>query len=119
MNNLLNFSQPNSIIFSNKENGKMEAILNIVSKADEIKQQIKSKFLSKQKEQETVNEKEQIISSLKETEQEIKNARSKFDMQTDFELIDISILELNALEKKYSYLLKEAKKQRKVSTTAS
>lgn len=53
--------------------------------------------------------KEEILSNLKEVQKRKLALQSAFDLETDFELIDSYILELNALEKRYSHLFKLAK----------
>lgn len=59
--------------------------------------------------QEEINRRE-IIGRMNETKQRLEAVRSKFDAVTDFDLIDVYINEMAAVEKQYSILFKEAKK---------
>lgn len=45
---------------------------------------------------------------------QISVVQSHFDIQTDFDLIDSNIHELDSLEKRYTYLIKEAKRRRQL-----
>lgn len=53
----------------------------------------------------------EILTALQETAQRLAAIRSCFDCETDFDMIDSYILELDALEKRYSYLIKRAKQE--------
>lgn len=67
----------------------------------------------KAREKEQANpEHERLMGELQETKQRLENARQRFDLETNFDLIEACILEVEALERRYSYLLKEAKRER-------
>ena len=55
-------------------------------------------------------ERENMLKDINKIKLEIKAARSHFDFQTDFELIEADIYHLNELESRYNYLIKESKK---------
>lgn len=74
----------------------------------------KDKFIKEQeitrKEEAVNNTHLALIEEIRKTEQSLNNARNRFDLYTDNDLIDASIMEIDALEKRYAYLIKEAKK---------
>ncbi len=51
----------------------------------------------------------QLLEQIRETGKEMAAVRSRFDLETNFDLIDAYILEMESLEKRYGYLIKEAK----------
>ena len=59
----------------------------------------------------TVNEYEKnlILAELKRTRQALDNAYDNFQNVVDPDLIDCYIYEVNAVQQKYKYLLKQAK----------
>ncbi|MEG2428927.1 MAG: DUF2508 family protein [Oscillospiraceae bacterium] len=61
------------------------------------------------KEQETTVKRNTLLGEIKDIQLQIESVRSCFDMTTDFDLTDAYIMELYALEKKHSYLMKIAK----------
>ncbi len=78
-----------------------------------ILQQVEKLPFVKTREKEQVNPVHQrLMGELQETHRLLENARQRFDLETNFDLIEVAILEVDALERKYSYLLKEAKKER-------
>ena len=78
-----------------------------------ILQQVEKLPFVKTREKEQVNPvHQQLMGELQETHRLLENARQRFDLETNFDLIEVAILEVDALERKYSYLLKEAKKER-------
>lgn len=77
----------------------MEGILNIFSKAT---------FKAKANEEENKQSKD-ILDRIRDTKLEMGAIRCCFDLETNFDLIDAYILQLDALEKRYSYLIKQAK----------
>ena len=78
-----------------------------------ILQQVEKLPFVKTREKEQVNPVHQrLMVELQETHRLLENARQRFDLETNFDLIEVAILEVDALERKYSYLLKEAKKER-------
>jgi len=58
---------------------------------------------------EEVVEREELLYEIKETTGRIAAIRSCFDLETNFDLIDSYIMEMDALEKRYAYLIKKAK----------
>ncbi len=78
-----------------------------------ILQQVEKLPFIKTREKEQINPVHQrLMDELQETHRLLENARQRFDLETNFDLIEVAILEVDALERKYSYLLKEAKKER-------
>lgn len=53
----------------------------------------------------------EILERLRETSRALSCLRSCFDLETDPDLMDSYILELGALEKRYSYLLRRAREE--------
>lgn len=53
----------------------------------------------------------ELLQELREMSRQLAAARSRFNCETDFDMIDADILELEALEKRYSCLLKRAKQE--------
>ncbi len=58
------------------------------------------------------NERQELMDAIRRTAGELEAVRSRFDLETDFDLVDACILELNSLERRYDYLIKEARRQR-------
>lgn len=56
-----------------------------------------------------------LLKRIKETDTRLRAMRSAFECEVDFELIDIYILEIDALERQYSYLLRQAKAEHVVA----
>lgn len=83
----------------------MEGILKITSKLPIFKSQQKASV----KDAEVLEQKTAILEGLREISKRKAALQSAFDLETDFELIDSYILELDALEKRYSRLFKLAK----------
>lgn len=52
-----------------------------------------------------------LMEQLKETSRELGAIRSCFETETDFDMLDSYIMQIDALEKRYSYLLKRAKQE--------
>jgi hypothetical protein len=77
----------------------MEGIINVFSKA-----------LSKPKvEAEQKKNAQELLDQIRDVKLEMGAIRCCFDLETNFDLIDSYILQLDALEKRYSYLIKQAK----------
>ncbi|MEG0570012.1 MAG: DUF2508 family protein [Oscillospiraceae bacterium] len=55
------------------------------------------------------NDNEDMLAQIKEIQLQLTAAQLAFEMETDFDLIDSYVLQLDSLEKRYSYLLKKAK----------
>lgn len=81
----------------------MEAIVRLISHIPQIKIR-KANIQSA--------EREDILKQLRETKKQLDAVRSCFDLETNFDLIDSYIMEMDSLEKRYSYWLKEAKNAR-------
>lgn len=54
---------------------------------------------------------EDLLEQLRETSRQLGAVRSCFESETNFDMIDSYIMQLDALEKRYSYLLKQARKE--------
>lgn len=50
-----------------------------------------------------------LLNHIKETHIRLNAMRSAFECETNFDLIDVYILEIDALERQYSFLIKQAK----------
>lgn len=55
-------------------------------------------------------EKEQLLKEINSTVTELETVYSKFENVTEPDLIDCAIFELNAIQKRYKYLLNQIKK---------
>lgn len=76
-----------------------------------IRNRITTLTAGKQKTQVQTGDAE-LIELIRQTGREIEAVRSRFDLETDFDLIDSFVMELNSLEKRYDFLIKEAKRER-------
>ncbi len=54
---------------------------------------------------------EELLALIRQTGRELETVRSRFELETDFEMVEAHILELNSLEKRYDCLIREAKKR--------
>jgi len=54
---------------------------------------------------------EELLALIRQTGRELETVRSRFELETDFEMVEAFILELNSLEKRYDCLIREAKKR--------
>ncbi len=57
------------------------------------------------------NEEEELIYTIERAQQELNAAESFFNAATDPDLVDHAVFNLEAAEKKYFYLLKQARKR--------
>ncbi len=80
----------------------MEGIVNLINRLPMLK--FKEKVVIDTK-------KIELMQHIKETHTRLKAMRSAFECETNFDLIEVYILEIDALERKYSYLIKQAKNQ--------
>ncbi len=81
----------------------MEGIINLFSKPI---------IKAKQKEKVQPNPNRQVLlDQINATKIQMGAIRCCFDLETNFDLIDSYIMELDSLEKRYSYLLKQAKSE--------
>lgn len=55
---------------------------------------------------------EEFLAEIKDLQGRIRALQSCFDLETDFDLIDTYALELSSLERRYSYLIKKAKREK-------
>ena len=53
----------------------------------------------------------ETVQAIRETQRQISAVRSRFDMQSDADLIEASIYELDALQARYRFLIKQARRQ--------
>ena len=54
---------------------------------------------------------DETVQAIRETQRQISAVRSRFDMQSDADLIEASIYELDALQARYRFLIKQARRQ--------
>ena len=54
---------------------------------------------------------DETVQAIRETQKQIRAVRSRFDMQSDSDLIEASIYELDALQARYRFLIKQARMQ--------
>ena len=66
-------------------------------------------FIKAKEESTKTPNRETILTQLRETGRQLEAVRSRFDLETDFDLIDSYILEMDSLEKRYAYWLKRAR----------
>lgn len=78
----------------------MEGIVQLINRLPMIK--VKEKVVIDTK-------KTDLMEHIKETQTRLNAMRSAFECETNFDLIEVYILEIDALERQYSYLIKEAK----------
>lgn len=81
----------------------MEGIITLLSRFSLIK--------PKEKEENINSEREIILEQLKATSKEIEALKCCFDHETNYDLIDSYIMAMDSLEKRYSYLIKKAKRE--------
>lgn len=60
----------------------------------------------------TEQKREDILNQIKDVKIKLSAIRSCFDLETDFDMIECYISEMDALEKRYAFLLKKAKQER-------
>lgn len=82
----------------------MEGIVNLLNRFPI------AKFKSKTKENEIKNDKNMdLIEHIRETHTRLNAMKSAFDCETNNDLIEAYIYEIDSLERQYSYLIKKAK----------
>lgn len=81
----------------------MEGIMTLLSRIPFVK--------AKETQKENLS-RDEILLELRETSKQIAAARCRFDHETNFDLIDSDIMEMDSLEKRYSYLIKRAKREK-------
>ena len=89
----------------------MEGILQRIRKIPWAKNWIKesAEELERQTEQ---RKREAFFTELEEVKAKLRAVQSCFDAESDFDLIETYAMELCALEQRYSYLIKRAKKEK-------
>ncbi len=55
--------------------------------------------------------KDPLIEEIETVKEELRSVQNRFDLLTDFDLTDACIYEMEALEARYRFLLKEAKQR--------
>lgn len=80
----------------------MEGILQTVMRPINA---VKEKAVPKSKED------NHLIDEIQEIKAMLKNVQNRFDLFTDFDLTDACIYEMEALEARYRYLIKQAKEK--------
>ncbi|MDF2567635.1 MAG: hypothetical protein K0R90_1091 [Oscillospiraceae bacterium] len=60
----------------------------------------------------TQKKENQLIEDLNDIKAKIENCRNRFDLALDDDLIDYCIFEMEALQSKYRYLLRQAREQK-------
>lgn len=60
---------------------------------------------------EATSAKDDLISQMNDTKKKMQAIQSCFDLETNFDMIDVYIMELSSLEKRYDFLIKEAKRK--------
>ena len=63
------------------------------------------------KEKTALAAKDPLIEEIETVKEELKSVQNRFDLLTDFDLTDACIYEMEALEARYRFLLKEAKQR--------
>lgn len=61
------------------------------------------------REEEAGDDRKMILEAIKKTREHLRLARLSFDNVSDPDLVEASIYEINALQARYSYLLKKAR----------
>lgn len=89
----------------------MEGILQQIRKLPLAKNWIKESDAERERSAEQ-QRRDAFFAELDEVKAKLKAVQSCFDAETDFDLIDTYTLELCALEQRYSYLIKKAKKEK-------
>ena len=72
------------------------------------------RILRKEKAEEETErlKREAFLAEIKDLQTRIQALQSCYDLETDFDLIDTYALELCSLERRYSYLIKKAKREK-------
>lgn len=79
----------------------MEGIINSIMRIT-IRSKVKEKAIPKPAD-------DGLLEQIRDTKVKMGAIRCCFDLETNFDMIDSYILELDALEKRYSFLIKQAK----------
>ncbi len=67
-----------------------------------------SSFKKKEQEQ----EKQELLESLRQTREELRWARNAFNNAVEPELVEACVYEINALQARYAYFLRQAREQK-------
>lgn len=92
--------------------GRMSAFLRNAVSADARNLMAKGEAVYSPKKDEPKQKQNELIQRIQETGREIEAVRSCFDLETDDDLIESYIMEMVSLEKRYDYLIKEAKREK-------
>lgn len=84
----------------------MEGITAILSRLPLAKQREKERA-----EAEAAQTRDELLQALRETSREMSAIQSCFDHETNFDMIESYIMQMDSLEKRYSYLIKRAKRE--------
>lgn len=82
----------------------MEGITAILSRLPIVRQREKEMANA-------VQSRAELLKALRETSREINAVQSCFDHETNFDMIESYIMQMDSLEKRYSYLIKKAKRE--------
>ncbi len=92
-----------------KFSGIFITIQKIMSKkAEKVKLNEEDKFYLAEMERKRC----EILEEMEEVKAKLKHANTEFNLQTDFDLIESCIYNIESLEKRYNYLIKEARKRK-------
>ena len=92
-----------------KFNGIFLTIQKIIfKKAEKVKLNEEDKFYLAEMERKRC----EILEEIEEVKSKLKHANTEFNSQTDFDLIESCIYNIESLETRYNYLIKEARKQK-------
>lgn len=84
----------------------------------ELMKKLKESKRQKQEQEKKQAEDAELIFRLKETQKRLKALKNAYELEIDFALLDAYIMEINGLEKQYSLLFAQAKKQRVTAYSA-
>lgn len=72
---------------------------------------LKPIYATKTKSKSTVVKNDDVIAEINAVKEQLRNVQNRFDLYTDFDLTESCIYEMEALEARYRYLIKQAKSQ--------
>lgn len=72
---------------------------------------LKPIYATKTKSKSTVVKNDDVIAEINAVKEQLRNVQNRFDLYTDFDLTESCIYEMEALEARYRYLIKQAKNQ--------
>ena len=100
-------------VIPKKEGIQMEGIANLLNRVARVPEDgLRTLFRpADQAAAEASARREDLMEQLRETSRQLGAVRSCFEAETNFDMIDSYIMQLDALEKLYSYLLKQARQE--------